>query len=105
MFFVVPVEIGISYMMQTKRKKERKEKGGQIGSKRQMVMTKVIEVTKILWLMEIFQDVLCDFTRHLAPKCPTGANQYKSSDINEVRYSFCISSRSKTVLFKRGNFR
>ena len=64
-------------MIQRKKKKERKEKGGQIGLKRQMVMTKVI--TNILWIkMEIFQDVLCDSTRHLASKCPTRVNQYKS---------------------------
>lgn len=51
----VPVEIGTSEMEEGQRRKESTKRERQIGLKRQTVMAKVIEVTKIMWVsMEVF---------------------------------------------------
>ena len=51
----VPVEIGTSEMEEGQRRKESTKRKRQIGLKRQTVMAKVIEVTKIMWVsMEVF---------------------------------------------------
>ena len=72
-----------------------------------MVMTKVIEVAKILWVkMEIFQGVsdviLQAILLQSAQPQPTNTSQVI---LMTYMLLFCISSRSKTILFKRGNFR
>ena len=46
----VPVEIGTSEMGEGERTKESTKRERQIGLKRQTVMAKVTEVTKIMWV-------------------------------------------------------